>query len=948
MFISNGDYAFPFSPLLFWLKHLFVWSFQTGAPNPDGIIRLPGRLIHLLVFQFGGNITMGYFYAAVSLLIVFFCFVYFGRRFLQVKSWPTLLVVALLFTINPIFLGNLAKVGLVMAAALLPLSLAFLRQLFVTRQLRYLLLYAIALNLSLLHPYTFTVNLLVSGGYALYLSWRHWPFIRQNALKILGIGAAVVAMNVYFLLPIMALGSISKDILSQEISDSPVDYTMLVDIANTGGLANAFLFGKQAFKDFEYASPAYLPVYVLGVLLLYGVLLGLFVKVYKRLSVRVRYWVIGGFAGLLLLILLSTGTVFNIDAVIKFLISQPGGWTFRSPLKWQLYIPFFVGLLLLLLFKYIPKGWLKRGALACVGASIIFMNGYLLGSVYTRLLVPKTVGEFATLQAANLEGKTLLFANTEACTFYAQEQPAVFTEMNQVLLSKNMQVKRILADKLTSIGLSSYDYVLSCQQSAASVLDDSEDFAYVASFADGAIELYQNQAPTAGAYATTDIFALSQFMHVGTKQSLVASELEKDFHFIDESDDRPSIGLYDAFDTLTPKVLKEGSVVTTVIPNNTGEQRLLTPEPEDLYFKKEDTRITLSPSPQKDFLPMERDFKFQAAAGRSLEFRYADPAFDYKNLVPNSSLEDGLWQEKVADCNAYDEHALITMKVDKKDKTDGRQSLRLEAERHIACTGPNDITVTPGARYLLSFDYKSTHPKKAGYYLGFNNASGDFVTERMVSTHETWDQYNHIIAVPPGATQMTVLFYAFPDEATADNVTTHYDNIQLIKIPDLQDRFYVVSSPNLNYELPQEVTMTPVDPTRKKIRISSAATPFYLVLKESYHPKWRLSLSNEKVNGAAGSWLPLGADAVSDLDHFKVNNAVNAWFVDPADLCRGNSGCIQNGDGSYDLELVAEFVPQRWLHVGLIISAAAWLGVIGYLGYDAVNRWRQKRQARGL
>lgn len=942
MFISNGDFAFPFDPLFYWLKHLYIWSFQTGAPNPDGIIRLPGRLINLIVFQLGGNITVSYFYIALSLIIVCASFVYFARKFMGVKSWAVVFVIALLFTFNPVFLGNMAKIGLVMAAALLPLLLTLLKQFFIQQQYRYLLIYIILLNFSLIHPYTFTVNLFLSGLYGLYMTVRQWEFVRHNILKLVGIGALVLGMNFYFLLPIMALGSISKDILSQEISDSPVDYTMLVDIANTGGLANAFAMAKNVFKDFEFANDLYMPLYVLGVVSLYAILIVLFLWVKGRMSLKARYWSVALLGCLLLLVLLSTGNIFNIDALIKFLIGQPGGWTFRSPLKWQLYIPFFVCALLLIFFLYIPKGWLRRSALLGISAATCLMGGYLLGSVYVRMLIPRAVGEFSVLQAIDLEGKTLLFANTETCTFYAQDNPRVFTEMNQILLSKNVQVKRILADKLTGIGMSSYDYVISCAGSAEGQLRSRDDFVKVASFADDAIELYQNQLANPPAYATTDIFALSQFVHIGEKQSLVADELGKDFHFIDETDERTSIGLYDAFDTLTPKVFKEGAIVTTVIPNNSGEQQLLTPVPEGFFFKKDDTRITLSPTERPGFEPLKRDVPFTSPAGKSLEFRYDDSRYDYRNIIPNSSLEDGTWQEKVSDCNAYDERALITMKIDKKQKTDGRQSLRLEAQRHIACTGPNEIDVRPGAHYVLSFDYKSSHPKKAGYYLGFNNHDEDFLSERLPNEHDVWNQYNQVIAVPPGATKLNLLLYAYPDDATADNVVINYDNVQLIEVPDLQDRFYVVSDPHVQYSVPRNIEFTSVDPTRKKIRISSASTPFYLVMQESYHPKWRLSLSNSKTNNAAGSWLPLGADSVADVDHFKVNNALNAWFIDPAGLCRGHEGCIQNGDGSYDFELVADFSPQRWLHVGLVVSFIVWSGILGYLIYDAVRRLQRR------
>ncbi len=892
----------------------------------------------LLIFQLSGNVAVSYFYLIASVVVVFVSFLIFSRTFMRTKSWLTAIVVSTLFTLNPAFLGNLAKVGLVMAAALLPLCLVLLNKFFAKKQFKYLLLYVFLLNISLIHPYTFTVNLLISGAYFAYHAWREREWIAASWLKFVGIGGVALAMSLYFLLPIASLGSISKDILSQDISDTPVDYTTLVDIANTSGLSNAFGLSKQVFLDFSFTNDVYKPIFLIGVFGVYVIMVGLYVHLEKRLRPSDRRLFIGCLAVTLLLILLSTGTLFNIDAVIKFLISQPGGWMFRSPLKWQLYIPFFLCTGLLILLRYLPKSWLRRGAQGALALVILLMNGYLLGSVYTRILVPRTVGEFAALQNMPLDDKSVLFANTETCTFYAQDNPGVFTEMNQILASKNVQVKRILADNIGSIGLSSYNYILSCEQSAKNELQKRTDFAKVASFAGGSIELYQNQASKPAAYATTELFALSAFQNVGAKQSLVATELQKDFHFIDEDDGHASTGLYDAFDNVSPSTLKAGSVVTSVIPNNNGTQKLMLHDKNRVvYYQKQNNQILLSPTPDKNFSRLPASLDFDASAGKSLEFRYTDKAYNYQNIMPNPSLEDGLWQDKVVDCNAYDTSALIGMKVDKKDKTDGRQSLRLEAQRHIACTGPNDIVVKPGSHYLLSFDYRSSIPKKAGYYIGFNNADEDFVSDRLPGEHDDWQQYSQVISIPQGTTQLKMLLYAYPDDATGDNVDVHYDNFQLIEVPDLQDEFYVLSDARLNYKTPQSVTLATVDPTRKKIRVTSASTPFYLVLNESYHPKWRLDLSNDKVNSAAGSWLPLGVDAVSEADHFKVNNALNAWFVDPEQLCRDHDGCIKNGDGSYDMDLVAEFAPQRSFYVGAIVSSVAWLGVAGYLGFDSIK-----------
>ena len=62
--------------------------------------------------------------------------------------------------------------------------------------------------------------------------------------------------------------------------------------------------------------------------------------------------------------------------------------------------------------------------------------------------------------------------------------------------------------------------------------------------------------------------------------------------------------------------------------------------------------------------------------------------------------------------------------------------------------------------------------------------------------------------------------------------------------------------------------------------------------------------------------------------------------VESGDL---NSACVLNSDGSYDIEMVIEFFPQRWFYLGLLISGTTFLGCITFLGVDFVRRWRRKK-----
>lgn len=55
-------------------------------------------------------------------------------------------------------------------------------------------------------------------------------------------------------------------------------------------------------------------------------------------------------------------------------------------------------------------------------------------------------------------------------------------------------------------------------------------------------------------------------------------------------------------------------------------------------------------------------------------------------------------------------------------------------------------------------------------------------------------------------------------------------------------------------------------------------------------------------------------------DHVRVNGYANSWTVDPNSICKENSACILNMDGSYDFELILEFRGQKVYYFGLFIT----------------------------
>ncbi len=319
-----------------------------------------------------------------------------------------------------------------------------------------------------------------------------------------------------------------------------------------------------------------------------------------------------------------------------------------------------------------------------------------------------------------------------------------------------------------------------------------------------------------------------------------------------------------------------------------------------------------------------------------------------QNAIPNPSFEQGLWGERVGDCNAYDEYPQIDMRL-VTDTHNGKNALELEATRHVACTNQK-IRLTGGQDYLLSFDYQGSPAQQAGYYLGFiarENATSalETISEQIPIKKDdaVWHRFTKVIHVPPGVIGAHMYFYAYASDNQTSN-RVRYDNAHLLPLPPDVFDYWLVSSTSTSLSNPHDISFETINPTKKLVHVKGATTPFYLAMSESYHPQWQLMFNNQKVHGFFKSWVPWAhPDRVPDTEHFALNGFLNGWYVDTDALCTlstssGQTACTKNPDGSYDIEFVIEFFPQRWFYLGLLISILTFISCIGYLIYDFLEK----------
>jgi len=461
--------------------------------------------------------------------------------------------------------------------------------------------------------------------------------------------------------------------------------------------------------------------------------------------------------------------------------------------------------------------------------------------------------------------------------------------------------------------------------------------------------VYENEGYKDPISSFASLYSLDSLGNLDQKYGFITDKLGNEFYFVtpvEGASTKPLVNAFNPFENLGPKNISSATLASTFV----GDPEKAT----WLYLKAKDKSTKATISVNASSLSAATSTVLLSLPAGTSTIAYESPLYTYENVLANGSFEMGMWGEKVGDCNKYDDNGLLAMSLNTQEKTDGNQSIQLEATRHIACTSIR-TAVASSSTYMLSFDYQSPNAKIASYYVGYNDPAKTSTKEDLKVESASWHSFSKIIEVPSGATTLSLYLYAKSTDRKT-NIINRYDNVQLIEVPDLRDAFYLVSEP-IGPPLvePRSVSFDLVNPTKKLVHIKGATAAFFLAMSESYHDQWQLQLNNEKVHGFLEGWWPFAKpDRVGDEYHYKLNGFLNGWYVDTAELCAGSreevlgtseiqTACTQNADGSYDIEFVIEFWPQRWFYLGLLISGTTLLGCLGYLGYEGVRRLRRKQ-----
>jgi len=234
------------------------------------------------------------------------------------------------------------------------------------------------------------------------------------------------------------------------------------------------------------------------------------------------------------------------------------------------------------------------------------------------------------------------------------------------------------------------------------------------------------------------------------------------------------------------------------------------------------------------------------------------------------------------------------------------------------------IQTVIGTKFRPVLEYKKINPTK--YRIIAHGVRGDFMVVLSEKYHNLWKIYLADNA-PVQNHQSFSLVNAYKifagngaEQAAAAELSQYVRNGWVTTLGNGESR-------KINH-----YHYTPI--SRKLIDTESYAVDF--VSKNNYG-----TIQNDNLrNGSVFETLFL--KALPNANHQLVNYYANAWVID-ADLVKRSSpaSMVQNGDGSFDLEMIVEFSPQRVFYFSLILTLLSLLVVI----FLMLREWLSKRGA---
>ncbi len=125
----------------------------------------------------------------------------------------------------------------------------------------------------------------------------------------------------------------------------------------------------------------------------------------------------------------------------------------------------------------------------------------------------------------------------------------------------------------------------------------------------------------------------------------------------------------------------------------------------------------------------------------------------------------------------------------------------------------------------------------------------------------------------------------------------------------------------------ESIEFTRVNPTKYTISLRNIKGVTPIIFNQNYHPEWRIYPQENNTDSPLRiiSYFIPQKDSES---HYTVNGYANAWFINPKTLCIKTASCKQNNDGTYDIDMIIEYFPNRLFTLGLMVFGVTSIGVL--------------------
>jgi hypothetical protein len=144
------------------------------------------------------------------------------------------------------------------------------------------------------------------------------------------------------------------------------------------------------------------------------------------------------------------------------------------------------------------------------------------------------------------------------------------------------------------------------------------------------------------------------------------------------------------------------------------------------------------------------------------------------DLVQNGSLENGLWEPKVVNCNETSANADIGLKLLKGNASNGNNYLQLSAKQDSACTYTPPLTNFTSGTYLFSVDTKKIEGSNPSYCVWNGKQC---VAYSEINASNKWSNYSSAVYLDNSASNFYLYLYA--QKANFTESVDDYDNVHI-------------------------------------------------------------------------------------------------------------------------------------------------------------------------